>query len=52
MAKSTKRKWRQYKPTPYDLNRDPTLAESKSFNWKIYREIQPKRKQKYEGRTE
>jgi hypothetical protein len=34
---------RPYRPTAYDIERDPALAEKRPpFNWKMYREIRAK----------
>jgi hypothetical protein len=34
-----------YRPTTYDLERDPTLKEQRPpFNWKMYREFKAKEK--------
>lgn len=34
------KRWKPYKPTAYDLHRDPSLAEQKEpFDWKSYREF-------------
>jgi hypothetical protein len=47
MGKASKRKWRPYQLTPYDLNRDPTLAEiGLLFRWGVYRELKAKERKR------
>jgi hypothetical protein len=45
--KKKRRDWKKpYKPTPYDLERDPTLAEERpAFDWTNYRQFKARERE-------
>jgi hypothetical protein len=51
--KKKKLKWKPYKPTAYDLERDKTLAEERlEFDWKSYREFKAEERKRNPSSSE